>query len=422
MISLRHILHSTMSSSDEPNVIIVGGGPGGLLAAIMLADVGVKSTIFERSSEPDEWSTKSYTIVTGERGQASLKRGGCLESAEEAGMPRKCIYFFDGSSGERKCIPKKIAGIGFSRPLLVDFLEKHASANPNILVKRGAGVSKVTRDAEQGLQAHFEDDTIVSGSHVIGADGKWSKVRQSFPSLYKQGEVVTCPSYGVHMVALNFPEGWPADGTYVIRPKDEECMFYIIASPVPTGELSISMVCYDETATKYPWLAPPDDMVPEKYGSGGWGDEYSCLPSTENSDLVLANQLAELFEKEMPAFLAAVGRDSLNTARINRRVSWLRMTGIEGKDVTYSTEDGRVALIGDSAHAVTPSMGEGCNTAMESAVKLADSILLKMKEREIERCTSEVLSAAFCEYGLSRPKDTQPIQEKSAAASYSKKK
>jgi 2-polyprenyl-6-methoxyphenol hydroxylase-like FAD-dependent oxidoreductase len=409
-----------MSSSDEPNVIIVGGGPGGFLAAIMLADIGVKSTVYERASEPDQWSTKSYTIVTGERGQAALKRGGCLESAEKAGMPRKFIYFFDAESGERKSIPKQIAGIGFSRPILVGSLEKTASANPNILVKRGAGVSKVLRDADQGIQVHFEDDTIVSGSHVIGADGKWSKVRQSFPSLDKQGEIVTCPSYGVHMMALALPEGWPADGTYVIKPKDEECKFYIIASPVPTGELSVSMVCYDETAIKYPWLAPPDDIVPENYGSGGWKDEYSSLPSTEKSDL--ADQLAELFEKEMPALLAAIGRDPLNTARINRRVSWLRMTAIEGKDVTYSTEDGRVALIGDSAHAVTPSMGEGCNTAMESASKLADSILLIMKEKEIERCTSEVLSAAFCDYGLSRPKDTIPIQEKSAAASHMKKK
>ena len=409
-----------MSSSDEPNVIIVGGGPGGFLAAIMLADIGVKSTVYERASEPDQWSTKSYTIVTGERGQAALKRGGCLESAEKAGMPRKFIYFFDAESGERKSIPKQIARIGFSRPILVGSLEKTASANPNILVKRGAGVSKVLRDADQGIQVHFEDDTIVSGSHVIGADGKWSKVRQSFPSLDKQGEIVTCPSYGVHMMALALPEGWPADGTYVIKPKDEECKFYIIASPVPTGELSVSMVCYDETAIKYPWLAPPDDIVPENYGSGGWKDEYSSLPSTEKSDL--ADQLAELFEKEMPALLAAIGRDPLNTARINRRVSWLRMTAIEGKDVTYSTEDGRVALIGDSAHAVTPSMGEGCNTAMESASKLADSILLIMKEKEIERCTSEVLSAAFCDYGLSRPKDTIPIQEKSAAASHMKKK
>jgi len=33
----------------EPNVIIVGGGPGGLLTAIMLADIGIKSTVIEKA-------------------------------------------------------------------------------------------------------------------------------------------------------------------------------------------------------------------------------------------------------------------------------------------------------------------------------------------------------------------------------------
>jgi len=411
-----------MPSSEEPNVIIAGAGPAGLLIAIMLADIGVKSTVLERSAKPDQWSTKSYTIVIGERGQASLKRGGCLESAASFGMPRKFVYFFDGKSGERKCMPKKVQGIGFSRPLLVECLEKNVIGNANITLKRGSGVSKVTIDAEDGLQVYLDDDSFVSGTHVIGADGKWSKVRQSFPSLSKQGKILTCPSFGVHMVASTFPVGWPSDGTYVIRPENENSLFYIIASPIPTGELSISMVCYDETVEKFPWLAPPDDMVPETYGSGGWKDEYSCMPSSEKSNLALADQLAQLLENEMPAFLAAIGKEAVNTVRINRRVSWLEMTADEGKAVTYSTVDGKITLIGDSAHAVTPSLGEGCNTAMESAVKLMDSILLEMKEKETDSCTTEVLSAAFSSYGLSRPKDCQLIQEKCAASSRMKKK
>ena len=411
-----------MSRSDEPKVIIAGAGPAGLLVAIMLADIGVKSTVLERSAEPDQWSTKSYTIVLGERGQASLKRGGCLESAASFGMQRKFIYFVDGKSGKRRCIPKKFHGMGFSRPLLVECLEKNAIEKPNIAVKRGAGVSNVTMDGENGLQVHLEDESILSGSHVIGADGKWSKVRQSFPSLSKQGKILACPSFGVHMVSSTLPDGWPADGTYVIKPENEDSMFHIIASPVPTGELSISMVCYDETVEKFPWLAPPDNMAPETYGSRGWEDEVSCMPSSEKSNLVLADELAQLLENEMPAFLAAIGKNTLKSARINRRVSWLKMTADKGKSVTYSTVDGKVTLVGDSAHAITPTTGEGCNLAMESAVKLIDCIHLEMKEKETDRCTTEVLSAAFCNFGLSRPKVVQPIQEKSAAGSQIKKR
>ena len=87
----------------------------------------------------------------------------------------------------------------------------------------------------------------------------------------------------------------------------------------------------------------------------------------------------------------------------------------------YSTKDGMVALIGDSAHAMTPSMGEGCNTALESAVKLVDCITTKMEQSREAGCSVEAMSDAFIQYGCSRPADTKPIQEASSARNFFKK-
>jgi hypothetical protein len=81
------------------------------------------------------------------------------------------------------------------------------------------------------------------------------------------------------MNAPSVPQGWKTNGTYVIKPADE-CMFYIVASPMPTGGLSLSMVCYDQTANKYPWLAPPVDVKPKVNGKHGWEDEYVPMPNT----------------------------------------------------------------------------------------------------------------------------------------------
>jgi len=39
-------------------------------------------------------------------------------------------------------------------------------------------------------------------------------------------------------------------------------------------------------------------------------------------------------------------------------------------------------VIGDAAHADTPTMGDGWTTSMESNVKLADAISSAMKEKE----------------------------------------
>jgi 2-polyprenyl-6-methoxyphenol hydroxylase-like FAD-dependent oxidoreductase len=356
--------------------------------------------------------TKSFSIVIGERGQASLSRGkGCIEIAKEKALPRSFIYFVDAKTGEKKCIPKKMPGLGFSRPLLVECLETIASESPLITIKRGNGVSHVQTLENGGLEVTLDDvsNTTLSATHVIGADGKWSSVRNSYQSLSEQGEIEECKSFGVHMMA-KIPEGWKNDGTYVIRPSPE-CKFYVVAAPLPTGELSISMVCYKDTLERYSFLEPP------KYENGKtWEGEYSALPSTEASNRLLSEQLADLFEKELPAFYKMIGSDAFNTARVNRYVSWFHIKG-DVEDVSYSTSNGKVTLIGDAAHAITPSLGEGCNTAMESATKLIDSVVAEMKRLKTSQCTSEILSKAFINYGTSRPKDTIPIQQKSAAAS-----
>ena len=52
---------------------------------------------------------------------------------------------------------------------------------------------------------------------------------------------------------------------------------------------------------------------------------------------------------------------------------------------------------------------------MESAVKLVDSVFSTMKRKGESICTLDTMSEAFIEYGSSRPKEVQPIQEMSAA-------
>ena len=413
-----------MTNNNEeqlPHVVISGGGPGGLLASILLNDIGIQSTVLERTSEPDQWSSKSYTIVLGDTGKSTLDKGGCLDSALQTGIERKFVYFFDGKTGDMKAIPKKSSGIGFTRPLLVECLEAQASTKPNVTLTKGVGVDKVTTTTNNNddgpglLCVHMEDGTTLSATHVIGADGKWSKVRQSFPKLDSQATIVTCPSFGIHIDCPTVPSGWATNGTYIVKPADE-CKFYVIASPRPTGGLSISIVCYDETVEKYPWIAPPEDMTVEEYGKGGWEDEYSAMPGTMKVDETLSTRLETLFREELPALHEVLDKESFQSARVNRRVSWLKMTpSEEGKKVSFSTEDGRVTLVGDAAHAMTPSMGEGCNTAMESAVKLVECVSAIMKEKGETQCSVSTLSEAFIQYGLERPADTMPVQEMSAA-------
>lgn len=411
-------------SNKEPRVLISGGGPSGLLASILLNNIGVSSIVLEKAKEPDEWSSKSYTLVLGDRGKSSLERGGCLESVQAIGNARHFVSFFDGRTGEVKSIPKAAPGVGSTRPDIVKCLEKIALDCPRVTVKRGTGVSSVSKTGELGLQAHLEDGTVINATHVIGADGKWSKVRESSKPLSSQAKMIICPSFGVLMNSPTVPKGFKTDRTYVINPP-KECMFYIIASPLPlpSGGFSISIVCYDETLEKFPWLAPPADMKPGDYGKGGWKDEYSAIPGTDTmeSDNDLSQRLQAMFQEEVPEFYEALDKETFQSARANRRTTWLQMTAVDGKDVSYSTEDGLISLIGDAAHAMTPSMGEGCNCACESAVKLVDCITAAMAEEGESTCSIDTLSKGFVQYGSSRPEQVIPIQEASAARNVMKK-
>lgn len=409
------------NQNQEPCVLISGGGPAGLLSAILLNNIGVSSIVVERAKESDEWSSKSYTLVLGEKGKSSLERGGCLESASAAGIERKFVYMFDGMTGNVKKIPKANTGIGFTRPLLVECLEQEAlSKCPKITLMRGAGVASVSIKEEGGLEIRLEDGSTISSTHVIGADGKWSIVRQSTPSLNAQAKMITSPSFGVSMNSPTIPEGLSMDGTHVINPP-RDCMFYIIVSGRPKGDgVSLSMVCYDQTVEKYPWLAP-DDMPPSEDGRG-WENEYSALPKGMSAKNELSQYLQDLFKETVPEFYKLLDNEVFTTARINRRVTYIKMTAAEGKDISYSTGDGCIALIGDAAHAMTPSMGEGANTAMESAVKLVDSVSDVMKQKGESICSTSTLGEGFIQYGLARPTECIPIVEASAARNIMKKK
>eukprot|EP00559_Dactyliosolen_fragilissimus_P007999 CAMPEP_0184870616 /NCGR_PEP_ID=MMETSP0580-20130426/38154_1 /TAXON_ID=1118495 /ORGANISM="Dactyliosolen fragilissimus" /LENGTH=149 /DNA_ID=CAMNT_0027372793 /DNA_START=172 /DNA_END=618 /DNA_ORIENTATION=+ len=117
------------------------------------------------------------------------------------------------------------------------------------------------------MEVHLRGGTILYGTHVVGADGIGSPVRQSILSSPKQqparqqGNIVTCPNFSIHMNCNHLPNGWKTDGTYVVKPKDTTTNFYsyILLSPRPDRKgLSITMVCDEEKISKeIDWLVVP---------------------------------------------------------------------------------------------------------------------------------------------------------------------
>lgn len=417
------------------------------MTALLLGQRGVPTTVLEREAEPAELSTRSYTIVLKEtRGIKALAAAGCLEAAKHHSIPREATVFLDGVTGEEKLLPKRENMMGFSRPGLVRCLKEEIKKLPNkdiVTIRRGVLVKSMeinddTNKEDTVISVHIKDkdnneeEEILTATHLVGADGKWSQVRHTFADDEFSGtfSIRTEPSFGISLMCPSVPEGFRTDATYLVKPIHADSNFYIIAAPISTGEFSASIVCYDDTVEKYPWMDPPVSSSSSPQNSTGsttttWGKDAEANDSEDTT--TLAEHLAKLLQDEAPYFYNAIGRDVVKDARIQQRVGWVELTANkndydeeEEVEASYASSNGRIVLIGDSAHAVTPSIGDGCNLALESAVELVTrSLSLPAKNNGV---TIEDLTDAFRLYGTSRPPEVQPIQMKSAQTSRLPKK
>jgi 2-polyprenyl-6-methoxyphenol hydroxylase-like FAD-dependent oxidoreductase len=186
----------------------------------------------------------------------------------------------------------------------------------------GKALTRVDDDGAH-VTAHFEDGTRAEGDLLIGAEGIGSTVRrQLFPHIRPRYSGQT--SYrGIADIATSLScEAW--------------------GDRVRVGSVPVN-------ATQTYW--------------------YSTQPAPEHGgDASKENALRDLlaatvdFAAPLRAVIAATAPDRL-----------LR-TDIADLPPLPTWHQGRVALLGDAAHATTPNLGQGGNQALEDALALADAL------------------------------------------------
>ena len=413
----------------SPHVAIAGGGPAGFLAGIVLAQCHVQVTLLEQSPVADPWSSKSYSISLNERGLGALDTAGVLREVQAASTIRKKVIM-ELPGGIQKELPKDPPSYAITRPALVECLEQclqaQSAIQDGITIQRGVEVSGVAFKEENGdlLSVELDDGSTLDCTHLVAADGKWSAVRSSLPDLEQQFQVQEEPAFGVIMnLAVAFPTRWATDATTLFIPQSKEQTYYCLAAPLPDGQYSVSAICFNEIQQEHPWLVPPtvDERKDIDHSDKTWEAEYTQATSLQAEDEV-QEQFAKMLQDELPLFYKDITNNEYGNnndmeerpaIRINRRTSWLKPL-IDNPNYTDAT--GRVALIGDAAHAMTPSKGEGCNCALESAVLLGKELRSKADDASTRSLTVEDITDAFRTYGTRRPPEVIPIQIKSAVA------
>ena len=308
-----------------PNVIIVGGGIGGLFAANALAAHGLPVAVYEQAPALGEVGAGVFLTPNSVR---HLQRVGLGPEVERWGArvgPGSHYFRHDGAPIAPVQVTNSSgwnATFGMHR---ADFVEFLAKALPAGVVHTGHRCTGFEQDGDKA-RVSFANGDAAQADIVIGADGIHSELR---PFVFPPSNPVFHGSVAYRgIVAHERVPHWPTDRWLMWLGKGK----HFLAFPVRAGKLInyVGFVPADQEM-KESWSAPGDpDVLRREFA--GWD------PRIEG----LLQQVEKTFR------WALYDREPLP--------SWTR---------------GRLTLLGDAAHPMLPHLGQGANQSIEDGMALA---------------------------------------------------
>ena len=170
----------------KPQVIVVGGGPVGLVTALGLARRGVDVTVLER--EPG--ITRSPRAMVYHNGVLpGLERLGILDDVDRAGFRSAELAFYDHANRDAVRLDLGVMegyepyayNVHLGQDRLADITLDHLQGHPGARVVFGANVCGVQQDADGvTVTAYVEGRlTTLAADYVVATDGASSPIRTS---------------------------------------------------------------------------------------------------------------------------------------------------------------------------------------------------------------------------------------------------
>ena len=317
--------------ADNP-VIVAGAGVGGLSAALALAAAGRYVIVLERAPALAEFGAGLQLAANATR---RLAKWGALDRLQEMATAPEAVDLRAARDGAViATVPvgesqKRWGSVYLvaHRADLLTALADTAAASPRIEIRLGCGLEGWHAD-EQDVRVHIEGRPDVTGAALIGADGLRSRVREG--------------------LALTAPDGPRYSGRTSWR------------ALLPAESVPAAM------------LAPRSGLW---LGSGAHLVHYPLRnASVLNMVAVVEDEWTDL---NAPDFWASHGSAAFLTSRfqgwseeirglIAAAPEWRRWPLYERKAVRTWAR-GRVAILGDAAHAMAPFLAQGAAQAIEDA-------------------------------------------------------
>jgi len=322
---------SKTSKMGGKSAVVVGGGIGGLTAAVALRQVGWQVTVLERAAKFGEIGAGITLLSNGLR---CLDAIGLGDAVRGSGLPMLALGM------------RTPAGRWLSR-VDGDSANLEARIGTTSIVIHRAELHRILRDA---LPAAALFAGVATTDIIGGADGGPAEVR------FRHQD---------HDVVLHADLVVGADGVHS----------WVRAQRWPDAPAAV----YSGSTTWRAITTPSSTPVTEMSLSWGQGTEFGVMPIVDGRTYWYAaanadegqrypDELGELrgrfgtWHEPIPAVLAHTPAQAVlrhDIYRLPKLDSYAR---------------GSVALLGDAAHAMTPNLGQGGGQALEDAIVLAAAV------------------------------------------------
>lgn len=342
---------------SEPEVLIVGAGPVGLFAAILLARRGIRVEIVDQERRP---AARSYALALHPASLCLLDGIGLAAEVLEQGhrVDRAALY-----EGARQCAEIDLAALPSPFPCATvlaqqafeGLLESRFELDGGRVLWRhrvaalhlggGAAVATVERLAREGDAV--EETRVIRPAVVIGTDGHLSAVRRGLRASYVE-----------------------------MSPPEIFAVFEIAADSPPAAEVRIVLdgqgagVLWSLGHNRFRWSF--------QIGEAEWGEfveprfkrrVFNTL-GDEPFPYLVRERLERLVATRAPWFADRIGEVLWSMAvRFEHR-----LTGRFGRENAW--------LAGDAAHLASPVGAQSMNVGLREAADLAQRLGCVLRERE----------------------------------------